>query len=190
MPRSLASLCASVCSLILIACSNGNIDTAEPSEESDIPVEIETSAEDSSVSPSESVENDGGDIDPSTKSDDGLANASESIEINGGEKDTSSSNCSEDDWECSLEAEERTDNINLLIESLPIVDSQTFSECFIDTFATESGLGGFSIYSKVSFAIDNGVSRTNIAPEEFLAFEAALTTCNRFLSQDLSLIHI
>ena len=40
-------------------------------EESDIPVEIETSAEDSSVSPSESVENDGGDIDP--KSDDGLA---------------------------------------------------------------------------------------------------------------------
>ena len=184
MSKSLTSLCASVCSLILIACSSGNIDTAEPSEESDIPVEIETSAEDSSVSPSESAENDGGDIDPSTKSDDGLANASESIEINGGEKDTSSSNCSEDDWECSLEAEERTDNINLLIESLPIVDSQTFSECFIDTFATESGLGGFSIYSKVSFAIDNGVSRTNIAPEEFLAFEAALTTCNRFLSQD------
>ena len=82
MPRSLTSLCASVCSLILIACSSGNIDTAEPSEESDIPVEIETSTEDSSVSPSESAENDGGDIDPSTKSDDGLANASETIEIN------------------------------------------------------------------------------------------------------------
>ena len=82
MSRSLTSLCASVCSLILIACSSGNIDTAEPSEESDIPVEIETSAEDSSVSESESAENDGGDIDPSTKSDDELTNASETIEIN------------------------------------------------------------------------------------------------------------
>jgi len=170
--------------LILIACSSGNIDTAEPSEESDIPVEIETSTQDSSVRASESAENDAGDIDPSTKSDNELANASESIEINGGEKDTSSSKCSEDDWECSLEAEQRTDNINLLIESLPIVDSQTFSECFIDTFATETGLGGFSIASLVSFAIDNGVSKTKIAPEDFLAFEAALATCKGFLSLD------
>ena len=160
MSKSLTSLCASVCSLILIACSSGNIDTAEPSEESDIPVEIETSAEDSSVSPSESAENDGGDIDPSTKSDDGLANASETIEIN------------------------RAFNINTLIESLPIVDSQTFSECFIDTFATETGLVDFSIATKIDFAIKNKVSRTNIAPEEFLAFEAALTACNGFLSQD------
>ncbi|MGB1490131.1 MAG: hypothetical protein ACPG7Y_08270, partial [Acidimicrobiales bacterium] len=160
MPRSLTSLCASVCSLILIACSSGNVDTAEPSEESDIPVEVETSTEDSSVRESESAENDGGDIDPSTKSDDGLANASETIEIN------------------------RAYNINTLIESLPIVDSQTFSECFIDTLATETGLGDFSIATKIDFAIKNGVSRTNIAPEEFLAFEAALTTCNGFLSQD------
>ena len=160
MSKSLTSLCASVCSLILIACSSGNIDTAEPSEESDIPVEIETSAEDSSVRESESAENDGGDIDPSTKSDDGLANASETIEIN------------------------RAFNINTLIESLPIVDSQTFSECFIDTFATETGLVDFSIATKIDFAIKNKVSRTNIAPEEFLAFEAALTTCNGFLSQD------
>ena len=160
MSKSLTPLCASVCSLILIACSSGNIDTAEPSEESDIPVEIETSAEDSSVSPSESAENDGGDIDPSTKSDDGLANASETIEIN------------------------RAFNINTLSESLPIVDSQTFSECFIDTFATETGLVDFSIATKIDFAIKNKVSRTNIAPEEFLAFEAALTTCNGFLSQD------
>ena len=60
MPRSLASLCASVCSLILIACSSGNIDTAEPSEEPDTPVEIETSTEDSSVSASESAENEPG----------------------------------------------------------------------------------------------------------------------------------
>ena len=160
MSKSLTSLCASVCSLILIACSSGNIDTAEPSEESDIPVEIETSAEDSSVRESESAENDGGDIDPSTKSDDGLANASETIEIN------------------------RAFNINTLIESLPIVDSQTFSECFIDTFATETGLVDFSIATKIDFAIKNKVSRTNIAPEEFLAFEAALTACNGFLSQD------
>ena len=160
MSKSLTSLCASVCSLILIACSSGNIDTAEPSEESDIPVEIETSAEDSSIGPSESAENDGGDIDPSTKSDDGLANASETIEIN------------------------RAFNINTLSESLPIVDSQTFSECFIDTFATETGLVDFSIATKIDFAIKNKVSRTTIAPEEFLAFEAALTTCNGFLSQD------
>ena len=160
MSKSLTSLCASVCSLILIACSSGNLDTAEPSEESDIPVEIETSTEDSSVRESESAENDGGDIDPSTKSDDGLANASETIEIN------------------------RAFNINTLIESLPIVDSQTFSECFIDTFATETGLVDFSIATKIDFAIKNKVSRTNIAPEEFLAFEAALTTCNGFLSQD------
>ena len=78
-----------------------------------------------------------------------------------------------------FEAEQRTDNINLLIESLPIVDSQTFSECFIDTFATETGLGGFSIAPKL-VAIDNGVSRTKIAPEEFLAFEAALTNATGF----------
>ena len=186
MSKSLTPLCASVCSLILIACSSGNIDTAEPSEESDIPVEIETSTEDSSVSASESAENDVGDIDTPTKSDDGLANASESTEINGAENDTSSSfgNCSEDDWECSLEAEQRIDNINLLIDSLPIVDSQTFSECFIDTFANETGLGGFSIASLVSFAISNGVSNSNLAPEDFLAFGAALAACNEFLSQD------
>ena len=117
MPRSLTSLCASVCSLILIACSSGNIDTAKSSEDSDNPVEVETSTEDSSVHASESAENNEGDIDTPTKSDDGLANGSESIEINGGEKDTSSSNCSEDDWECSLEAEQRTDNINHLINN-------------------------------------------------------------------------
>ena len=131
----------------IFVCSSGNIDTAEPWEP-DTPVEIETSTEDSSVSASESAENDAGDIDTSTKSDDGLANASESIEIDGGEKDTSSSfsNCSEDDWECSLEAEQRADNINHLIETLPLIDSQMFAECFVDTLATETGFG-FTIFA-------------------------------------------
>ena len=173
MPRSLTSLCASVCSLILIACSSGNIDTAEPSEESDIPVEIETSIEDSSVRESESAENDAGDIDPSTKSDDGLANASESIEINGGEKDTSSSNCSEDDWECSLEAEQRTKNINHLIETLPLIGSQMFAECFVDTLATETGRGLYDLFSLVAFIIDNGASADNLGQQDYQSVEAA-----------------
>ena len=191
MPRSLTSLCASVCSLILIACSSGNIDTAKSSEESDNPVEVETTTEDSSVRSSESAEKDEGDIDTPTKNDNDLANASENIEINGVENDTSSSfgNCSEDDWECSLEAELRTDNVNLLIESLPMLDSQTFSECFIDTFASETGLGGSAIYSLVDFAISNGVSNSNLAPEDFQAFGAALAACNEFLSQgDVQLV--
>ena len=87
MPRSLASLCASVCSLILIACSNGNIDTAEPSEESDTPVEIESST------------------DFSTNTDNGSTSASESAQVNVGEIDssTSGSNGSTKDSESASE---------------------------------------------------------------------------------------
>ena len=186
MPRSLTSLCASVCSLILIACSSGNIDTAEPSEESDIPVEIETSTEDSSVRESESAENDAGDIDPSTKSDDGLANASETIEINGGEIDTPSifSNCSEDDWECSFEAEQRTDNINYLIETLPLIGSQMFAECFVDTLATETGRGFYDLFSLVAFIIDNGASADNLGQQDYQSVEAALASCDGFVSSN------
>ena len=184
MPRSLTSLCASVCSLILIACSSGNIDTAEPSEESDIPVEIETSTEDSSVSSSESAENDAGDIDPSTKNDNELTNASESIEINGGEKDTSSSNCSEDDWECSFEAEQRTDNINHLIETLPLIDSQMFAECFVDTLATETGRGLYDLFTLVAFIIDNGASADNLGQQDYQSVEAALASCDGFVSSN------
>ena len=184
MSKSLTSLCASVCSLILIACSSGNIDTAEPSEESDIPVEIETSTEDSSVSSSESAENDAGDIDPSTKSDNELTNASESIEINGGEKDTSSSNCSEDDWECSFEAEQRTDNINHLIETLPLIDSQMFAECFVDTLATETGRGFYDLFSLVAFIIDNGASADNLGQQDYQSVEAALASCDGFVSSN------
>ena len=186
MPRSLASLCASVCSLIFIACSSGNIDTAEPSEEPDTPVEIETSTEDSSVSASESAENDAGGIDTSTKSDDGLANASESIEIDGGEKDTSSSfsNCSEDDWECSLEAEQRADNINHLIETLPLIDSQMFAECFVDTLATETGFGFYDLYALVAFITDNGASADNLGQQGYQSVEATLVACDGFVSSN------
>ena len=180
------SLFTIVCSLILIACSSGDVDGADLSEGSDTLVEIESSTEDSLASASESAENDAGDNDPSTNSDDGLANAPESVEIDGGENDVSSkfSNCTADDWECSLEAELRKDNISLLIESFPMVDSQTFSECFIDTFAAETGLSYGYLFSLVDFAVTNGVSKSNLAPEDFLAFEAALAACNGFLSQD------
>ena len=186
MSRSLTSLCASVCSVVLIACSSGNIDTAKSSEESDTPVEIETSTDDSSVSASESAENDAGDINPPTNNDDGLTDGSESIEIDDGENDTSSnfSNCLEDDWECSLAIEFRTDNINLLLETLPLINSQMFAECFVDTLATETGLDFSALYSLVAFIIDNGASADNLGLQDYLSVEAALAACDGFVSSN------
>tara|TARA_B100000965_G_scaffold108015_1_gene89248 strand:+ start:3376 stop:4848 length:1473 start_codon:yes stop_codon:yes gene_type:complete len=179
-------LFAAICSLMLFACSSGDIDRANPSEESDALVEIESSSEDSSASASESAENDAGDIDPSTNSDDGLADGSESIKIDDGENDTNSSfsNCSEDDWECSLAAEFRTDNINRLIETLPLINSQMFAECFVDTLTTETGLGFSALYSLVAFIIDNGASADNLGLQDYLSVEAALAACDGFVSSN------
>ena len=168
MPRSLASLCASVCSLILIACSNGNIDTAEPSEESDTPVEIESST------------------DFSTNTDNGSTSASESAQVNVGEIDssTSGSNGSTKDSESASEGIARNDNVNYLVESLPLVDSQLFAECFIDTFAAETGLAYYDLFPYLDFVIVNGASEENLGLEYFLAVNASLTACDGFLSQD------
>ena len=88
-----------------------------------------------------------------------------------------------DTSERSIESEHRIDNINYLVKSLPLIDSQTFAECFVDTFATETGLGHSGLFTYVDFVVNNGASEENLGLEYFLAVKAALTTCNGFLSQ-------
>ena len=88
-----------------------------------------------------------------------------------------------DTSERSVESEHRIDNINYLVESLPLIDSQTFAECFIDTFATETGLGHSDLLTYVDFVVNNGASEENLGLEDFLAVKAALNTCDGFLSQ-------
>ena len=153
--------------VLLISCSNGDIERTKLSKDSDTPVEIQSST------------------DSSTTSNNGSASASESAEVNAGDIDssTSGSNGSTNTSERYVESEQRIDNINYLIESLPLIDSQTFAECFIDTFATETGLTYYDLSPYVDFAINNGASEENLGLEYFLAVKASLAACDGFLSQ-------
>ena len=165
MQKYLISLFATVCSLILIACTSGDIDRAKPS---DTPVKIQSST------------------DFSSNSDNGSTSASESAEVNAGDIDssTSGSNGSTKDSESSSEGIARNDNVNYLVESLPLLDSQLFAECFIDAFAAETGLAYYDLFPYVDFVIVNGASEENLGLEYFLAVRASLTTCDGFLAQD------
>lgn len=81
MQKYLISLFATVCSLILIACTSGDIDRAKPS---DTPVKIQSStdfssnSDNGSTSASESAEVNAGDIDSSTSGSNGSTKDSES----------------------------------------------------------------------------------------------------------------